>query len=600
VEVVGGAGRGSGTLGPRMPALGLTLGVFAVLVLGCARQESSAPPLRLVDVARGSADRTMTIDGLQKRVLDPSRAEHVFPARLANGRRLLVFSIGLDQASAGSTGVRYEILVRDSGQNTRRLYERELHDPQWVTDRLELPGTLSEDADLVLRTTAPANEPQLADGSHAAWGDAVLMPPRGRPPRSLILISIDTLRADFVGCYRKNRARTPAFDAMARDGVLYETAYSPSTWTVPSHLALFYGLPAGALFPLRDDGGRSPDAEAVPLAEVLRRSGFLTAAFTGGGYLSPFWGFARGFDTYLSFQSPGALPGVCPMSRFDGAEVFGRATEWLQRHATAPFFLFIHTYDVHDRCPVYLGHAFQTGGWTGARESERNFAVEYYRTLVAQTDHRLQDLFGDIDRLGLADSTLVVFTSDHGELFWEHGVYGHGLGAKAYEPLVRVPLILRWPGKLSRGLRVPEPVGLTWVAPTILELLGVPVPPTMHEGLLPVVSGRNPPASQVFVDSDDMTMVRDGKWKLISSSTHRFEPEMYDLATDPTERENVARQEQNVAARILDQASRYAVANGGGAPGTPPAGEPASLDQATRARLRALGYVDGMPGVADD
>src|SRR5690242_11528908 len=125
--------------------------LLAIVALGCTRREPPAPPLRLIAQAEGSRSRTMTIDGMRRRVLDPSRPEHVFPVRLAAGRRVLVFAIGLDRTPPDGAAVHYEILIRDARQHARRLYARELRDPQWVTDQVEIPGTLADGADLVLR-----------------------------------------------------------------------------------------------------------------------------------------------------------------------------------------------------------------------------------------------------------------------------------------------------------------------------------------------------------------------------------------------------------------------------------------------------------------
>ena len=161
------------------------------------------------------------------------------------------------------------------------------------------------------------------------------------PPPSVILISIDTLRADRLGSYGAVTNETSTLDRVAKQGIVYERAYSPSSWTLPSHRSMLTG---------RYPADVSTDTQSV--AEIFRAGGYATAAFTGGGVVSERWGFDRGFDTFYAYEHPSAPSEFCPPGRFDGAEVFKRARAWLHDSGPQPFFLFIHTYVVHDRCEL--------------------------------------------------------------------------------------------------------------------------------------------------------------------------------------------------------------------------------------------------------
>ena len=201
----------------------------------------------------------------------------------------------------------------------------------------------------------------------AVWGEPMLLSgaPPGRP--SIVLVSIDTLRADHVGAYGYEKARTPTLDALARGAVWYANAYSASTWTYPSHAALLRGIYPSHLPPLerKDKGGLTAAQirEAMPtsIAQVLAAAGYRTAAFTGGGYVSSLWLFANGFDSYYAFQRPSTAR--CSPDRFDGPEVFRRAGHRLRNNGHFPFFLFVHTYDAHDRCEVWPANLRPADSW---------------------------------------------------------------------------------------------------------------------------------------------------------------------------------------------------------------------------------------------
>jgi len=416
---------------------------------------------------------------------------------------------------------------------------------------------------------------------------------------SVILVSLDTLRADRVGAYGRESARTRALDRLAGEGVQYERAYAPSTWTIPSHASLFYG----AYLPdtpgvLRETHQVPQTAELPdrPIAEILRGAGYLTAGFTGGGFLGYPWDFARGFDTYFSYLQSGGVADLCGPQRFDGPEVFRRATEWLRRNHEAPFFLFVHSYDVHDRCPFFQPDVVRPKGnpFDAAPSLERadhQKVIDYYDQLIEEMDGRLAGLLAALDTLGRRDDTLVIVTSDHGEALFEHGISAHGCDLKPYEELARVPLLVRLPGRAPAGERIADPVSLIDVAPSILALLGLPPEPGIPGGVLPGLGlpATPGPSQPVYTHCGTALAVWRGKHKLITWRDRRESDEIYDLSRDPNERTNLGSSDPNASQLSADADVFWKTAPVH--PSTPAQNaEKLELDEVTRQRLRDLGY----------
>ncbi|MGH7894412.1 MAG: sulfatase, partial [Candidatus Binatia bacterium] len=313
----------------------------------------------------------------------------------------------------------------------------------------------------------------------------------GLPPYrpNVVLVSIDTLRADRLGTYGSKRPTSPVLDRrLAAEGVVFEQAFSHSPKTTPSHMTMLTSLYESV------HGVGLWAREAAPvlnprvhtLAEILKNAGYATAAFTAGAHMHRERGFVQGFDAYKH------------------GEQLHRALTFLDAHQRRPFFLFFHTYEVHDPYvpPAAVADSLAAdpvpaiseavariragvSGWGkahkvfwGAVDAGDPRAVRYVSDLydagIAQMDGTtLPALLDRLDALGLADDTLVIFTSDHGEAFQEHGRFLHD--DLAPETL-HVPLVVRLPGRLPAGRRVREPVGLVDLLPTVLDLLSLPVP----------------------------------------------------------------------------------------------------------------------------
>jgi arylsulfatase A-like enzyme len=427
---------------------------------------------------------------------------------------------------------------------------------------------------------------------------------------NVVLISIDTLRADAVGAYGQPLPTSPALDRrLAGEGVVFERCYSQSPKTTPSHMTLLTSLePPVHGVDLWDGRGPGPVLHrgVVTLAEVLKNAGYATAAFTGGGHVHRSRGFGDGFDTYRH-----------------GHEL-ERALAWMQAHRRRKFFLFFHTYQVHDpyvppealiprfaperreriATAVARLRAGLQGGWQAAHKTfwqsvdgddPRDVAFVgglYLAGVRHMDDTTLTALLDQLDALDLARDTLVVLTSDHGEAFREHGVFLHD---DLYTETLHVPLVLRFPGRIEPAARVRDQVRLLDVMPTVLDLLDL-VPPSELQGrsLLPLVAGTragapvvsdysNTRAKRTFqsVRAEGVTYIVDGQTE-----------QLYDTAADPHEQFDVAAERPAQVATMRKRLGVWREACGPLAARLAPRGDGVAPDAATLARLRALGYVE--------
>ncbi len=413
----------------------------------------------------------------------------------------------------------------------------------------------------------------------------------GPGARNLLLITIDTLRSDHLGCYGDREAETPRIDALAAEGVLFEQAISQIPLTGPSHTTMLTGL-----YPVSHGAttnGRRPRRVGAGLPAALAGAGYRTAAFVSGFTLThQASGLGRWFDRYDDDLSPWSwlpepasharLPRLAtmlgprlghewrPVERRAEATT-GRATAWLRGHGERPFLLWVHYFDPHrpydppapfDRRfdPSYDGEA--DGGWFDGAEHARVRATprdaEHLRALysgeIAYTDTQVGRLLDALVEAELDDSTVVILTADHGESLGEHD-YWFDHSERLYEPSLKVPLIVRLPDRAGGGRRVRTPVRLVDLAPTAAELAGVELP-VEPEGvsLVGALAGgpvRERPAlsavrgSQAFPEKS-VWSVRYRGHKLIRTSAWwmdhiRFPParELYDLRSDPAEESNL-------------------------------------------------------------
>ncbi len=589
---------------------------LVLLALAAAAGAAAGParPVQFIEQAPLLDGGARVIDGVWKRILPANRAEVVVPLGTWPPQPRLRVSLGLFAPKPPQTPparARFTMLLQSSEGTRRELVTRELSRTGWEDVEVDLAGRELDGASLVFRKEVPPEDAKRL--VFALFANPMLLPADPSPATSVVLISLDTLRADRLGIGGHAGARSPTLDALAREHTWYAQSYSASGWTYPSHAALLYGRYPANVPPVRlamQPRRRAPQ-RPVPLPELFRDAGYLTAAFTGGGYMSDSYGFTTGFDTFYMFpQPPFASDQHCTEERFDGALVFGKARQWLRTSAGNPFFLFVHTYDVHDRCPVRPKNFGPFTVWPEPGPKRRARIDAYYDELVARVDALVAGLFDELKALHLLDHTVVLITSDHGEAFWEHGVYGHGQGLRPYEPLTRVPLIVRAPGRPPQG-RIEQPVSAVDVAPTLLALAGLPPADGMDGRPLPGLGFDSRAAdAPLFVHCEGELAVRAGRYKLLTDRAGES-PALYDLEADPGERTNLLASKPEVAAALQRHAAAYwqrvTPATAATAPATAPAGAtapaaatPASdaqpadaeIDEATRERLRALGYIE--------
>jgi arylsulfatase A-like enzyme len=407
---------------------------------------------------------------------------------------------------------------------------------------------------------------------------------------NVVLISIDTLRADHLGSYGDGRGLTPHLDRLAADGVVFRQAITAAPWTLPAMASILTGLAprdhgAGRIANGRDPLARSPLAPGVrTLAGTLREQGYWTHAIVTNPYLTLRYGLGAGFDGYenLTVESEFFLAGrKTTANRLlawlwpdlvvgdRGTTVSARAENWLARTGPPrPFFLWLHYIDPHapySAAGVARQKSFRTdsllapqanmGGGTMLTSpdvarlrsgeirlsaAEREGVRALYADEVRTVDAAVGRVLAALDQRGLRDSTLVVCVGDHGEEFWEHGGVEHG--HTVYDELIRVPLLLRWPGHLPPGEGVDAVTRVIDIVPTVLELLGVPPERTDGASLLPLIRGeeREPRVAVVenLLFAEERVGIRTADRKYVR--WERGKEEVYDLAADPREQRDLA------------------------------------------------------------
>lgn len=399
------------------------------------------------------------------------------------------------------------------------------------------------------------------------------------PTPNLLLVTLDTVRADRLGCYGYGLAETPRLDHLAAEGLRFARASTPAPLTLPSHASLLSGL-LPPRHGLRNNGAGAFPEGTVTLATLLSGAGYRTGAFVGAFVLDRRFGLSRGFEVYDDEieRTPGA--GVVLEAERPGQQVVDRALAWLGREDPRPFFLWVHLYDAH--APYEPPPPQRT------RHPGRPYDGE-----IAAVDEAVGRLLAELDRRGLGGRTVVAVAADHGEGLGEHGEQTHGL--LLYETTLRVPLLLRAPGVPARV--VETPVSLVDLAPTLAGLLGrtFPAPPagTLDGRDLSAAfrAGEEPAPADLYAETrypalfgwSPLAALRRRDLKYIAAPA----PELYDLRRDPAESRNLA---EGSAGQAQGFAERLAEIEAGAAV---PRKAPAAPDAETRARLSSLGYAAG-------
>ena len=475
-------------------------------------------------------------------------------------------------------------------------------------------------------------------------------------PPNLVLVTLDTLRPDHLGCYGYARPTSPFLDQLASQSVVFEQAESPAPWTAPAMISIMTGLRprAHGVFDFPNPGRLNE--RATTLAEVLSGHGYATGAFTEGGYAKGEFGLDQGFDVFPGNPGDGLthMSNMLNPSRLAGN--LDRALEWLEQERDGPFFMLFHTYEVHgplrapdefvrrfdpqwstedehDRLAEVLAH------WKATRKIDRagalllrnhnfhcalplppgvqnhmyengllpedgssfypetlQFLRDQYDAEIAYTDAQLERLWTALRELDLVENTVVVVVSDHGEALGEHGIVGHG--SRHFSEQLRVVFMVRAPGIAPR--RVSQAVSSLSIKSTVLELLGLPGPPVRTSpSLVPALSGAPAPPSALYGQGlsvaggeGRLVSIREGDLRCVLD-TESGAVELFDLALDPRELNDLSLERPEVARALAERAAHQVELDLRSRAFVTGEVSAAELDEAALKELRDLGYLDG-------
>lgn len=399
--------------------------------------------------------------------------------------------------------------------------------------------------------------------------------PSGAAGMNLLVITLDTTRADALGLYGNKDDVTPEIDRLGRTGIVFKECYTPAPLTLPAHCSLFTGRYPIA-HQVRNNGTYVlPDSERT-MARVLKERGYETAAVVASFTLAAKFGLAQGFDTYdEDFESGRSILNFT--AEIPADKVYEKFTRWLEHRTAQKFFCWLHFYDAHS---PYVPHGPAVGAspWS-LYEGEVRF-VDSYVGRIVQT---LKDA-------GLYENTLIVIVGDHGEAFGEHKERGHGIFC--YEESLRVPLVLHSPRVFKEPRTVAERVGLVDIMPSLLELLGIPCPDAVQgRSFWALADGREKERRELYFESlfgqeefnwAPLTGLIEGAHKYISLP----EPELYDLEADPREAQNLFAGRQETA-RAIDKKLEAFVRRSAATKGA----SRRELSPGDVERLKSLGYI---------
>ena len=411
-----------------------------------------------------------------------------------------------------------------------------------------------------------------------------------KPAPNVVVITIDTLRADHLGCYGDKQIHTPNIDALASDGVRFERAYTPVPVTLPAHTVIFTGT-YPMLSGMHDFSGNQLNPSQPTLASVLKRHGYTTGAVLGSAVLDSRFGLNQGFDFYYDHFDFNRLQesNLEEMER-PGNLVANVALDWLAKNRTNKFFLWMHLYDPHYpyRPPAPYSEQYKDRPYDGE---------------IAFADAQVGRLITFLKANGLYRNTVIVLAGDHGESLGEHAERNHGFFI--YNATLHVPMIIRLPGNSSPRV-VSDLASLADLMPTILSILKVEVPPQVQGfNLLPLMAPKKAEESRSLYAETFLPRLHFNWSELRSVETEKYhfidapKPELYDLSRDPGETQNLYAEKKAVAeemrARLTTQINQYSAG--------PELAQKTGLDPALMERLKSLGYAGfsggGNPTITD-
>lgn len=525
----------------------------------------------------------------------------------------LDFAIGIQPAAWGEGPVEFQVRSCTGGECTT-VFE-EVLDPTrpdqrgWQDRRVDLGILAQREVSFSFETRLVSTKVDAF--SLPVWANPTVFAPvtTERPGVNVILISLDTLSAMHLPTYGYEFATAPFIDeVLARQGMVFERAAAAATTTPQSHMSMFTSVQ-----PCRHGvitGMEKLREEFVTLAEVLRAAAYETGAVTEDGWLGYEHGFGRGFNFYAENKSANVN---APDGQLD--VTLAKARSWITRSDDKRFFLFLHTFQVHEPYspPEKYRNLFRDRDGIEIGDTSPRAARELvaYDQEIRYADDQLREFFEFLRERGLLDNTVMIVTSDHGEEFFEHGLHGHGYNL--HDEVTRVPLILWGPRSIPQGARRAETVGHIDVMPTILALAGARPPPqvTGRDVLDPRSPGGAPMAETRFTEAratgavgegykrftvlPSSFMVQHGTRKMIRyREPDGFRYEAYDLAQDPREQHNLLPAHAPVFEQMRRLLDDYEATCAEGLVGGSEneRSRKIELDPEREEKLRALGYLD--------
>ncbi|MCG6533970.1 MAG: sulfatase-like hydrolase/transferase, partial [Syntrophales bacterium LBB04] len=402
---------------------------------------------------------------------------------------------------------------------------------------------------------------------------------------NVLLFTLDTTRADHIGCYGYSRIETPNIDSLAGEGFLFKNATSQAPLTLPSHSSIFTGT-----YPLyhsvRDNGGFYLGADKTTLAKVLQKSGWATSAFVAAFVLDSRWGLNQGFDYYYdNFDFAKYKTISLDSVQREGGEVVKAFFDWFATNSQKKFFSWLHFYDPHT--PYEPPEPFKT------KYGVRPWGL--YDGEIAYVDTLVGKVVAELKKKDLLKKTIIIIVGDHGESLGEHHESSHGFFV--YDATQSVPLIVRVPSSAIKGRVVESQVENVDIMPSVLELLGLPIPKEVQgKSFLPLMAGRSASADRMAYSETYYPRYHYGwsELKSLRSTRYKFiqapRPELYDLSIDPTEQINIFNENTSLGRRferdLKDLQEKMSIK------GVETKG-PQKLDDDAREKLMALGYVGG-------
>jgi arylsulfatase A-like enzyme/Tfp pilus assembly protein PilF len=401
---------------------------------------------------------------------------------------------------------------------------------------------------------------------------------------NILLVTMDTTRADRLGCYGYPAAKTPTLDSLCQNGVQFLNAYTPVPLTCPSHCSILTGT-YPVYHQVRNNGTYYLSAEMQTLAEVLKRNGFKTAAFVSSFTVDSRFGLDQGFDIYDDILSPDKpFKGLTSERRADA--VYSSFSRWLDENSASRFFAWVHFFDPHipyDPPPPY----------------REEFRENPYDGEIAYMDSYIGRIMEKLKEHGLVERTFIVLAGDHGEAFGEKQEERHGVFI--YESTLRIPLIFYSPANIPAGERLSSRVRLIDVMPTVLDMTNISAPEEVQGvSLLPYMEGKKKQDLSCYIESyyprenfgwSELVGLIDGGWKYIRAP----QPELYNLSLDPGEEKNLISEQNKIAQEKkekLDNLIRSSTSR-------VVAGK-RTLTSEESERLRSLGYISSSKNLSGE